>query len=398
MAADAGVVVARRGLDDFLERRELLDPQLLKADRIEPDFTGELRDVEHLLFALADVAVDEVPVQVEIILRQDGQRLANLLLRDALLEVREDPIVRRFDAQQEHFESRLLELVQQRPALGDVDPRLDDELLLDPVFDDQVAELLGPLGIGEQVVVAEEHDVRRDGLELLDHRLERTFCVFALLAERIETERAEFALERAPAGRQDGVECVAAEPDAVLRPVIIMASQRAVGEYEMRQVRQLLVGIVHDLSVLAIGQAPDFGVGNVADHLPNDLFALAPHDQVDVRAAGEQVLDLFRGLAAADHRGNLGGQLRDEVADALEFGVPLDPDAQQVDLGPNEPAERLGILVSSVVPKVQQGDFVHKPLEACGDVFLAGGGEHAHRGRRVAEAGIQHQYVPVSCH
>ena len=72
--ADTLIVVTRRRLNHLLERRELLDAELLETDGIKPDLLGELRDVEHFFFGLADVAVDEVPVQIEIILRQDRKR------------------------------------------------------------------------------------------------------------------------------------------------------------------------------------------------------------------------------------------------------------------------------------------------------------------------------------
>jgi hypothetical protein len=87
-----------------------------------------------------------------------------------LLEIREDSIVGRLDAEQEHLESRLLELVQERAASGDVDSGLDDEFLLDPVGDDQVAQLLGAPGVREQIVIAEQHHVGSHGLEFLDDR------------------------------------------------------------------------------------------------------------------------------------------------------------------------------------------------------------------------------------
>src|SRR3972149_4884440 len=61
-----GVVVVPRGLlNDLYHGRELLQAELLRGDGIETDLDRELRDVEHLLFGLADVAEVEVPVVVE---------------------------------------------------------------------------------------------------------------------------------------------------------------------------------------------------------------------------------------------------------------------------------------------------------------------------------------------
>ena len=72
------------------------------------------------------------------------------------------------------------------------------------------------LGFVNEIVVAEEHDVGRDRLQLLDDRFERPLRVLPLLAQRIEAERAELALERAAPRRQDRIERVTAEPNADL--------------------------------------------------------------------------------------------------------------------------------------------------------------------------------------
>ena len=57
------------------------------------------------------------------------------------------------------------------------------------------------------------------------------------------------------------------------------------------------------------------------------------------------MLDFQRGLITSDDGGDLIGQLADEVADLLETRPPSDADAYQIDLVPDERAERLGILV-----------------------------------------------------
>ena len=63
------VVVARRRLNHLLQGRELLHAEFLKTDRVQLDLLGEFRDVEHLFFRFANVAVDEVPMQKEVVLR-----------------------------------------------------------------------------------------------------------------------------------------------------------------------------------------------------------------------------------------------------------------------------------------------------------------------------------------
>ncbi len=225
----------------------------------------------------------------------------------------------------------------------DVDAGLDDERLADPVLDDQVAQLLGPAGIREEVVVAEEHDVGRDRLELLDDRFDRPLRVLPLLPERIEAERAELALERAAPRCQDRVERVTAEPDAVLSA----SSTRAVAETgpdrRCAPVGQDLVLVVHDPPVPPVGEPANVLVRDARDDLPDDLLALAAYDHVDVRTSLEQVLDLLRRLVAPDDRGDLIGQLRDELADPLEPGLPAHADAHQIDLAADERAERLRV-------------------------------------------------------
>ena len=110
--ADTVVVVARRFFNHFLQGRELLDAEFLETDGIQLDLLRELRDVEHFFFRLADVAVDEVPMQIEVVLRQDRKRIPDLLLGDALLKLLQDPVVRRLDPDQEDLETRFLCLVE----------------------------------------------------------------------------------------------------------------------------------------------------------------------------------------------------------------------------------------------------------------------------------------------
>lgn len=85
--ARAKVVVAGRIGDDLLQWRELLDAEFLETDGIALDLLGEFGDIEHFLFGFGDVAVDEIPMQPKIELRQDGEGIAYLLLGCAFFKL-----------------------------------------------------------------------------------------------------------------------------------------------------------------------------------------------------------------------------------------------------------------------------------------------------------------------
>ncbi len=102
-----------------------------------------------------------------------------------------------------------LRLVEQPAMPGHINPGLDNKGLLDLVLDDQIAKLFAPLGVREEIVIAEEHDIGRNRLEFFDDRFDWSFGVASLLAKRVETERAELAFERASPRCQYRVERVA---------------------------------------------------------------------------------------------------------------------------------------------------------------------------------------------
>jgi len=129
---DPVVVVARRLVNNLLQGRELLDAEFLETDRIDFDLLGELRDVKHLLFRLADVAVNEVPVQINVVLRQDRKRITDLLLGDALVNLLQDPVVGRLDPDQNCLPPFLIDAIVKAPygahptacyAFYDYDPK-----------------------------------------------------------------------------------------------------------------------------------------------------------------------------------------------------------------------------------------------------------------------------------
>ena len=121
--------------------------------------------------------------------------------------------------------------------LRNVNPGLGDKDLLNIFLDDQIAKLFAPFGVREEVIVAEEHHIGRHGLQLFDHRLDRSFRVAPLLAERIETEGAELALERTSPRGQDRVKGVAAESNTVFHQAIIVSSKGPVRKRDTREVR-----------------------------------------------------------------------------------------------------------------------------------------------------------------
>ena len=318
-AADTLEVVARRLFNHFLEGREPLDAEFLETDGIQLELLGELRDVEHLFFGLADVAVDEVPVQKEVVLLQDRKGIPDLLLGDALLKLLQDPIVRRLDPDQEDLETRLLSLVEEPAMPRDVDPGLGNKDLLDLVLDNQVAQLFAPLRVREEVVVADEHDIGGNRLQFFDDRFDRSFRVAPLLPQRIEAECAELAFERTSPRCHYRVEGEAAETNAVLSQAIIVPSQGPVGKRDARDVRQRMVFVVDDSSVFTIGKPTDILVRDPRDDLFDDIFALTSDDHIDIRTAVEEIRDLLRCLVASDDCADLGRQLSDEITDLLEL-------------------------------------------------------------------------------
>jgi len=235
--------------------------------------------------------------------------------------------VRGLDPDQEKPESRLLRLFEYPGIPGHVNPCLDGKGLLYIVLDNHLAKPFAAFGIGEEVVVAEEHKICLDRLQFFDDRFERPFRVAPLLPERIEAERAELAFERTSPCCQYRVERAVAESNTVLNPVIIVPSQASVGKRNVRDIRQRVDFVVDDLAVLAIGKPENITVRDPCNDLFDYLFALTPHYHVDIRTLVEQVLDFLRCFVAAYDRADIAGQLGDEITDALELRTPSDADA-----------------------------------------------------------------------
>ncbi len=107
-------------------------------------------------------------MQIEVVLGQDGKGIRDFLLGDTLLKLLQDPVVRRLDSDREHLESRFLCLVEAPGMPRDVNPGLSNKDFLDLVFDDQIAKLFASLRVCEEVVIAEEHDIGCNHLQLFD--------------------------------------------------------------------------------------------------------------------------------------------------------------------------------------------------------------------------------------
>jgi len=128
------------------------------------DLLRKLWDVKHLFFRLTDVAIDKVSVQMKVVLRQDRKRISDLLLGDAFVKLLQDPVMRRFNPNQENLETRFLCLVEDSGMFRNVNPGLDNKSFLDLVFDNQIANLFAPFRVREEVVIAEKHHIGRNRL------------------------------------------------------------------------------------------------------------------------------------------------------------------------------------------------------------------------------------------
>ena len=337
-------------------------------------------------------------MQKEVVLCQYGQRVPDLLLGNALLKLLEDPVVRRLDPDQKDPEPRLLRLLEDPGVVGDVDPGLDDKGLVNLVLDNQVAELFASLEVREEVVIADEHDVGGDRLQFVNDGFDRSFRIASLLPKGIETEGAELAFERASPRRQDGVERVTAQPHAMLSQIVVVPSQGPVGKRKTRDVGKRLVLVVDNSAVPAIGESTDTLAGQAGSDLSDDLLSLTAYDHVDIRATLEQVFDVQGGFVASGDGGHFMRQPRDEITSVLEPGLPPEGDAQQVDLGANERAEHLRVLVAAFMPQVEKRDFADQVLHARDDVLQAGRRENPPGGRRIPEVGVQSENVLVLDH
>jgi hypothetical protein len=76
-------------------------------------------------------------------------------------------------------------------------------------------------------------------------------------------------------------------------------------------------------------------------------------------------------------------QLSDEITDLLEVRVPLDADAEKIDLVPDELAECRQILVDPLMPKVEKRHLADQVFHVRSDVLKASPRENRHGGCRV---------------
>lgn len=104
----------------------------------------------------------------------------------------------------------------------------------------------------------------------------------------------------------------------------------------------------------------------------------------------------FEGCVVASHNGrHLWRQLRHELADVFEASLPADGDADQIEPVPDQPAQRLGVLVRFLIPKVEKCYLADKTLHAGSDILEAGRRENPQGRGGTAEVRVQSECVLV---
>ena len=106
-------------------------------------------------------------------LRSTCEPLADLLDGEALAHRLERGVLRRFDADQQGEEPRLLHLAEDVGPIGDLQPGVDDVVLANSVGDQQVADFDDPLRLMREHVVDEQDQVGVDLPDLADNRRRR---------------------------------------------------------------------------------------------------------------------------------------------------------------------------------------------------------------------------------
>jgi hypothetical protein len=175
----------------------------------------------------------------------------------------------------------------------------------------------------------------------------------------------------------------------MLSHVIFVPSQGPVRKRERRDLGQRMDFVVDDLAVLTIGKPADILVRDSGNYIFDNFFAFAPHDHVDVRAMLEQVLDFQRCLVASDDRGDFGWQLGNEIADVFKVGFPLYTDTKQIDLIPDEFTECFQVLISRLVPKVEERYFADEIFHTGDYILKAGRRKNRHCRSAASEIRIQ---------
>jgi hypothetical protein len=157
--------------------------------------------------------------------------------------------------------------------------------------------------------------------------------------------------------------------------------------------------VVDDAPVLPVRKPTDILARHPRDDLLNDLFALTPHDHVDIRATAKKGLDFLRCFMASDDRKHLRRQLGHEITDLVEAGFPRDAYTKEIDFVFDETAEYSRVLVGLLIPKVKEGHLSDEVFHACGDVLEAGWREKSlDRPSRIPEIRVQGENVLVSNH
>ena len=252
--------------------------------------------------------------------------------------------------------------------IRDRDPRVREKDLLHLRLENEIADPVHSPYVGEEIVVDEGDDLRVDFLELSHHRLGRARRPVALLAERVRLERAELAVEGAPLRAEKRVEAVSQADVPVADPVAV-APFRAVRVEGVGYRGERAVGIVDDAAAVAPGETGHVRRGARPDELPRRILAVPANDDVDVRASGEELLDVLGGESPADDRHGPGRQRPDHLAHRVELVVPVHAHEEQVRSGAQLLVEML------FVAQVDDADFPDLVLDRGGDVFEAEGRE-----------------------
>jgi len=145
--------------------------------------------------------------------------------------------------------------------------------------------------------------------------------------------------------------------------------------------------VVH-LPVPAEADACDLFERPAPTELLGRFLAVAAHDRVDIPELKQQTLRIFRGVAAAHEREEIGRCGANLLPQELRVAVPVDGEAKEVRLWPEEIAGSPFLLA-----KIDQIDAIRIGLEDDRDVLQAERRKEA-RAVEFAAVGVDAQNVP----
>jgi hypothetical protein len=124
--------------------------------------------------------------------------------------------------------------------------------------------------------------------------------------------------------------------DIVFQQAIRVSSQGSFREWNSGKVGERMDLVVDDAPVFPVGKSAYLFVRNSFDNLLDDLFTLAPNDQVDIGTTVKETVNLFRRLVATDDRADLWRQLGHETGNLFVSGFPRDTYAEKIDSVPDK--------------------------------------------------------------